>query len=189
MQPTSERTTATALDALLQEQTLVGEWVLDPRSSRIKLNNKSMWGLVPVNGEFREASGHGTVSANGEVSGTIRVAAASIDTGNKRRDTHLRSADFFDSANNPDIVFHADGIRPSEQGVAVTGVLTVRDRTRPLTFEAAATVQDNEEICLDAEVHVTQVDFGLTWNLLGTVSKANTLTVHAVFTRPRVPGS
>jgi len=183
MQPTSERTTATELEALLQEQTLAGEWVLDPRNSSIRLNNKSMWGLVPVNGEFREVSGHGTLFPDGEVSGTIRVAAASIDTRNVRRDRHLRSADFFDSANNPDIVFHADGIRVSGQGVAVTGVLTVRDRTRPLTFEAAATVQGNGENCLDAEVHVNQVDFGLTWNLLGTVSKANTLTIRAVFTR------
>jgi polyisoprenoid-binding protein YceI len=183
MQPISERTAATVLDALLQAQALVGEWVLDPGNSTIRLNNKSMWGLVAVNGEFREVSGHGTVSADGEVSGTIRVAAASIDTGNKRRDTHLRSADFFDSANNPDIVFIADGIRPSGQGVAVTGVLTVRDRTRPLTFEAAATVRENGDICLDAEVHVNQVDFGLIWNLLGTVSKTNTLTIRAVFTR------
>ena len=183
MQPTSERTTATELDALLQEQTLVGEWVLDPHKSSIRLNNKSMWGLVPVNGEFREVSGHGTVSPDGKVSGTITVAAASIDTRNKRRDTHLRSADFFDSANNPEIIFHADDIRVSGQGVAVTGVLTVRNRTRPLTFEAAVTAGGNGEICLDAEVHVDQLDFGLTWNLLGTVSKTNTLTVRAVFTR------
>jgi len=184
MQPTSERpTTTTAVEALLQQQTLIGEWTLDPQSSSIRLSNKSMWGLAPVKGEFREVSGHGTVSADGGVSGTIRVAAASIDTRNKRRDTHLRSADFFDSASNPDIIFNADGIRPSGQGVAVTGVLTVRDRTRPLDFEAAATIEENGEICLDAVVHVNQVDFGLTWNLLGTVSKDNTLTIHAVFTR------
>ena len=183
MQPTSERTAATALEALLQEQTLVGDWILDPRNSCIRLDNKSMWGLVPVKGVFREIAGHGSVSADGAVRGTIRVAAASIDTGNKRRDTHLRSADFFDSANNPNITFTTDGIRPSGQGVAVTGVLTVRDRTRPLAFEAAATFPEFGEICLDAEVHVNQVDFGLTWNLLGTVSKDNTLTIHAVFTR------
>jgi len=183
MQPTSERTTTTALDALLQEQTLVGEWILDPRNSSIRLSNKSMWGLIPVNGEFREVSGRGTVSADGAVSGTIRVSAASIDTGNKRRDTHLRSADFFDSENNPDIIFIADDIRPSGQGVAIAGVLTVRDRTRPLAFQAAATLPEFGEICLDCEVHVNQVDFGLTWNLLGTVSRDNTLTIHAVFTR------
>jgi polyisoprenoid-binding protein YceI len=184
MRPTSERTTDTALETLLQAGTLAGEWLLDPRSSSVKLKNKSMWGLVPVHGEFREVSGFGAVSAAGEVSGTIKVASASIDTGNPKRDTHLRSGDFFDSSSSPDITFTADGVRPSRDGVTVTGFLTVRDRTRPLTFEAAATVQDSDEVRLDAEVSVSQHDFGLTWNLLGTVGKTNTLIIHAVFTRP-----
>ena len=183
MRPTSERTTATALEALLQEQALTGEWVLDAHHTSVRLKNKSMWGLVPVAGEFREVSGHGTVTADGQVSGTITVASASIDTRNDRRDTHLRSADFFDSDNNPDITFGANGIRPAGQGVAVTGVLTVRGRTLPLTVDAAATVQDDGDVWLDAEVRVSQADFGLTWNLLGTVGKTSTLTVHAVFTR------
>ncbi|HYK67692.1 MAG TPA: YceI family protein [Streptosporangiaceae bacterium] len=184
MRPTAERTTALALEALLHEQALAGQWVLDPNRSSIRLRNKSMWGLVPVSGEFREVGGHGTVSAEGEVSGTITVVSASIDTGNPKRDTHLRSADFFDSAHNPDITFRADGIRPSGDGVGVTGFLTVRDRTRPMTFDAKATVQGNGEVWLDADVHVSQADFGLTWNLLGTVGQNNTLTIHAVFTRP-----
>lgn len=183
MRPASERTTAPALEALLQEQVLAGEWVLDPETSSITLKNKSMWGLVPVHGRFRKVSGHGVVSPYGEVSGTIAVATASIDTGNAKRDTHLRSADFFDSSNTPDITFSADGIRPVGQGVTVTGVLTVRDRTRPLTFEARASVQGNGDVWLDAVVHVNQVEFGLTWNLLGTVSRDNTVTIHAVFTR------
>jgi polyisoprenoid-binding protein YceI len=102
---------------------------------------------------------------------------------NTRRDTHLRSADFFDSANNPDITFTADGIRPSGQGVAVTGALTVRDRTRPLSFDATASVRGDGEIWLDAQVRINRADFGLTWNLMGVVSMNNTLTIHAVFTR------
>jgi len=76
-----------------------------------------------------------------------------------------------------------DGIRPSGQAVAVTGALTVRDRTQPLTFDAAASVRGDGEIWLDAEVRLDQADFGLTWNLMGTVSWHNTLTIHAVFTR------
>jgi polyisoprenoid-binding protein YceI len=183
MQATSGQITAPALEALLKGGTLAGEWVLDPGKSSIRLKNKSMWGLVPVNGVFRELGGSGTVSPDGEVSGTLTVAAASIDTKNARRDKHLRSADFFDSANNPDITFTMDGIRPSGQAVAVTGALTVRDRTQPLTFDAAASVRGDGEIWLDAEVRLDQADFGLTWNLMGTVSWHNTLTIHAVFTR------
>jgi polyisoprenoid-binding protein YceI len=182
MQTPSGQMAAPAPQALLKDGALAGDWVLDPRTSSIRLKSRIL-GLAPVNGVFREVSGHGTVSPDSEVSGTVTVAAASIDTNNTRRDTHLRSADFFDSGNHPHITFTADGIRPSGQGVAVTGALTVRDRTRPLSFEAAASVPGNGEIWLDAEIHMNRADFGLTWNLLGMASMHNTLTIHAVFTR------
>src|SRR5215472_9549610 len=101
MQAPSGQSTAREVQALLEDGALAGEWVLDPRESSIRLKSRSL-GLVAVNGVFREVSGHGTVFPGGEVSGTVTVAAASIDTKNTRRDTHLRSADFFDSANYPD---------------------------------------------------------------------------------------
>ena len=183
MQAPSGQMTAPALQALLKDGTLTGEWVLDPRKSSIRLKSRSMAGLVRVNGVFREDSGSGTVSPDGEISGAVTVAAASIDTKNKKRDTHLRSADFFDSGTNPDIAFAAAGIRPSGQGVAVAGALTVRGRTRPLSFDAVASVHGDGEIWLDAEVVINRADYGLTWNQMGLVSVNNTLIVHAVFTR------
>ena len=182
MQALSGQSTAPEVRALLADGALAGEWVLDPRESSIRLRSRSM-GLIPVNGVFRDVSGNGTISPDGEVSGTVTVVAASIDTKNAKRDTHLRSADFFDSGNNPDITFTADGIQASGLGVAVTGMLTVRGRTRPLSFDAAASVQADGGIRLDAEVHVNRADFGLTWNRMGLVSMNNTLTIHAVFTR------
>jgi polyisoprenoid-binding protein YceI len=160
MQAPSGQMTAAAAQALSTDAALAGEWVLDPRKSGIGLKSRSMCGLVPVNGVFREVSGNGTVSPDDEVSGTVTVAAASIDTKNSRRDTHLRSTDFFDSGNHPDITFTADGIRPSGQGVAVTGALTVRDRTRPVSFDAGASEQGDGEVWLDAEVRINQADFG-----------------------------
>jgi polyisoprenoid-binding protein YceI len=175
--------TAPALQALLKDGALAGEWVLDPRKSSIRLKSRSIWGLAPVNGVFREVRGTGTVSPTGEVSGAITVAVASIDTKNAQRDTHLRTADFFDSGNHPDITFAADGIRPSGQGVAVTGTLTVRNHTRPVSFDAAAAVHGDGEVWLNAEVHINRADFGLIWNRIGMASMNNTLTVHAVFTR------
>lgn len=183
MQAPSGQMTAPAPQRLLQDGALAGEWVLDPRRSSIQLKTRSMWSLTPVDGVFRQVSGQGTVSPDGEVSGTVTVAAASIDTNNTRRDTHLRSTDFFDSANHPDITFTTDGIWPSGQDVAVTGALTVRDRTRPLSLAAAASVPGDGELWLDAEVPINRADFGLTWNLLGMASMHNTLTIHAVFTR------
>jgi polyisoprenoid-binding protein YceI len=68
------------------------------------------------------------------------------------------------------------------EGIAVTGALTVRGRTRPLSFDAAASVHGDGEIWLDAEVNINRADFGLTWNRMGVVPLDNTLTIHAVFT-------
>ena len=179
------QTSTPMLEALLKDGALAGEWVLDPRASSVTVKSRSLGGLVRVNGVFREVSGTGSIVPNGEVSGTVTVAAASIDTKYTRRDRHLRSADFFEVASHPDITFTADGVRLSGQEVVVTGSLTVRDRTRPLSFTAAASVQGDEELWLDAEVVVNRADFGLTWNQLGMVSMTSTLTIHAVFTKGR----
>jgi polyisoprenoid-binding protein YceI len=183
MQAPPGQMTEPPIPALLQDGALIGEWVLDPGKSSVRLKNRSMLGLVRVNGVFREISGNGAVSSDGKVSGTVTVAVASIYTKNARRDTHLRSADFFDSASYPRIIFTADSIRASGQSVAVTGALTVHGCTRPLSFDAAASVRGGAEICLDAEVIINRADFGLTWNLMGMASMNNTLTIHAIFIR------
>ncbi len=183
MQAPSGQMTAPALQALLKDGALAGEWVLDPRTSSIRLKSSSIAGLVRVKGVFREVSGNGTVSPDGEVSGAVTVAAASIDTKNKKRDTHLRSADFFDSDTYPDITVTVNQARPSGQGVTVSGSLTVRDRTRPVTFDAKVSGISDGEIALDAEIQVNRADFGLTWNQMGMASMHNTIIVHAVFTR------
>ena len=183
MQAPSGQMTAPALQALLKDGALAGEWVLNPRTSSIRLKSSSIAGLVRVKGVFREVSGSGTVSPDEEVSGAVTVAAASIDTKNKKRDTHLRSDDFFDGDTYPDITFTVNQARPSGQGVTVSGSLTVRDRTRPVTFDAKVSVISDGEIALDAEVQVNRADFGLTWNQMGMASMHNTIIVHAVFTR------
>jgi polyisoprenoid-binding protein YceI len=162
-------------------ETLAGEWVLDPRRSSIRLKNKVM-GLLPVNGVFRDVSGHGTLSADGEASGVITVAAVSVDTRNTQRDTHLRSAEIFDTGNHPEITFTADTIRPAGRAVAVTGALTVRGHTQPLSFDAVASAPGNGEISVDATARVDRTDFGLRWKGDGIASKTTVLTIHAVFT-------
>ena len=183
MEP-SGNSAAPALDAALREGQLAGDWTLDPSRSQVRLQSKSMWGLAPVKGAFGRVSGGGTVSPAGEVSGTITVAAASIDTKNKKRDEHLRSADFFDAENHPSLTFSVDGSTVSGDGARVTGTLTVRDRARPLSFDAKVSAFDGAEVWLDAEVKVNRADFGLTWNRLGMASMDNVITIHAVFSRP-----
>ncbi len=174
---------APALQALLQDASLAGDWTLDASKTTIGLKTRSMWGMAPVKGVFRQAAGQGSVTRDGLVSGTIAVAAASIDTKNKKRDEHLRSADFFEVSQHRDITFTIDRITPAGDAVTVTGKLTVRGRTRPLSFPARVSVFGGDEVWLDAEVQVDRADFGLTWNQLGMASMKNTITVHAVFSR------
>ena len=116
------------------------------------------------------------------MTGTLTVAAGSIDTKNKMRDKDLRSAKLFDIASHPDITYTVDGMQPASRGVRVTGSLTVRGRTRPLSFDATVSAAAGE-IRLDAEVPVNRADFGLTYSPLRMASLDNTITVHVVFTR------
>jgi polyisoprenoid-binding protein YceI len=177
--------------ALLRDGALAGDWVLDPRASSVRLRSRSL-GLIVVSGVFGSVRGHGTVSGDGAVSGALTIAAASIDTRQARRDEHLRSADFFAADDHPDITFTLDRLRPAGAGgTVVDGSLTVRGTTRPLSFSAtvsshvdgAAPPPAGSEIWLDAEVRVNRAEFGLTWNMLGTMSMTSVVTVHAVFTR------
>jgi polyisoprenoid-binding protein YceI len=178
----SGQLTSQALQALRQGGKLAGSWTLDPARSQVLLRTRHTWGLRPLDGVFRQVTGSGMVSAAGDVTGTITVAAGSIDTKNKMRDRHLRSADFFDVATHPDFTFAVDGVTPANGGVRVTGNLTVRGRTRPVSFDAKASAVDGE-VWLDGEIPVNRADFGLTWNLMGIASMNNTIIVHAVFTR------
>ena len=170
-------------DALLREGRLAGTWTLDAARSEVRLRSKGMWGLAPVKGAFGRVSGEGVVAPDGSLTGTVTVAADSIDTKNSKRDTHLRSADFFDAANHPNIVFTVDGIRPSGHTASVTGSLTVRGRTRPLSFDANVSIPGPGEVRLETEIPVNRADFGLTWNQLGVASMHSRITIRAVFTR------
>ena len=170
------------MPALSQQlATLTGRWALDPARSSVELTSRAM-GLFRVRGRFGEVRGTGTIAPDGRVSGTLTLVAASLGTGNQRRDEHLRSPDFFDSERYPEITFTADSIRPAGQGAAVAGVLTVRGTARPLSFETAVTVRGDGEIVLDAVVPVNRADFGLTWNMLGMTAWVSTVTVQATFT-------
>jgi polyisoprenoid-binding protein YceI len=176
-------TSGQLIDTKLADGSLAGTWTMDPSRSTVRLRSKSMWGLVSVKGAFGTVSGEGTVSATGEVTGTVTVASASIDTKLKKRDAHLRSADLFDSEAHPDIVFTAGSLSLTGTGAVVTGTLQVRDRTEPLTFPAAVSVADDDTVRLDAELVIDRSDFGLTWNQLGMASTKNTISISAVFTR------
>jgi polyisoprenoid-binding protein YceI len=172
-----------ALRALLGNGSLTGTWALDPVRSTATLRTKHGWGLAPVKGVFRDIAGDGAVSPAGEVTGRIALATEALDTKNKKRDEHLRSADFFDAENYPAITFNLEKLEPAGEGVTVTGRLTVRDYSGPLSFPATVSVTGDGEAVLDATVLIDRSQFGVTINKLGMLSMKNTVVVHAVFTK------
>jgi polyisoprenoid-binding protein YceI len=177
-----EQLTAPTLQEQLQDGKLAGSWTLDAARSEVRLKTRHTWKLLPLHGTFRQVTGNGTVTTAGDASGVITVGAASIDTKNRMRDKHLRSADFFDVANHPDFTYAADSVSLADSGVLITGRLTVRDRTLPARVEARVSIADGE-VRLDGQLQVNRADFGLTWNFMGIASMHNTISVHAVFTR------
>jgi polyisoprenoid-binding protein YceI len=172
-----------ALQARLGDGSLAGHWTLDPQRSSVALRSKSMWGLVPVKGTFTQVSGAAEIGASGQASGTITVGAGSVDTKMAVRDKHLRSADFFDTENHPEITFTASEIAVTGDGATITGSLQVRDQPRPLTVPVTVTAPDADTLRLDAQVQIDRSDFGLTWKGPFSASMHNTLTILAVFTR------
>ncbi len=175
--------TSESLRAKLSDGSLTGHWTLDPGRSSATLRSKSMWGLVPVKGTFRTIEGAGTISAAGDVTGSIALGAESLETKNSKRDTHLRSADFFHSEKFPQITFSVEKVVPADEGVTVSGALTVRDRSRQISFPATVEAAGDGDLALDAAVAVDRSEFGLTWNQMGMASMKNTIAIHAVFTK------
>jgi polyisoprenoid-binding protein YceI len=175
-----------ALEALrerLEDGSLAGDWALDPARSTAALRNKGMWGLVTVKGVFGSIEGGGTVSLAGGVTGRIALATGALDTKNKKRDAHLRSGDFFLAETYPAITFTLDMLVTAGEGTTVSGTLTVRDRSQPISFPATVALAGDGKVLLDATVQVDRSEFGLTLNPMGMSSMKSMVTIHAVFTR------
>ncbi|AEB11464.1 YceI family protein [Marinithermus hydrothermalis] len=146
------------------------KWNIDPSHTSITFAVRHM-GLATVRGQFNEVSGQVELDdANQPVAIEARIKAASIDTRDAQRDAHLRSADFLDADNHPEIVFKSTQIEPlGNQRYRITGDLTIRGVTRPVTFEATLTtpVKDpwgNLRTAAHAEGTLNRKDWGLTWN-------------------------
>ena len=158
-----------------------GAWTLDPAQTSIAFQTKAMWFLT-VKGTFDAAEGAGTVGADGSLTGTLVVNTASINTNNKKRDTHLRSADFFEVDKYPQMTFEATGARPTGAGkVEVTGTLTIHGESRPLTVEAdVQATADTAKV--EGAFEIDRSAWGLTWAKMGA-GLGNHVTVSAHFVR------
>jgi polyisoprenoid-binding protein YceI len=148
-----------------------GEYTIDPAHSSVEFIGRHLM-ITKVRGRFPEVSGTITVDDEPERSHVeVEIQVATLETGNAQRDAHLRSADFFDAEQYPTITFRSTQVDAGDSGTwMVTGDLTVRDVSRPVTLEvdfdgANASPMGDERIAFSAAADIEREDWGLTYNV------------------------
>jgi polyisoprenoid-binding protein YceI len=146
-------------------------WTIDPSHSTVEFVAKHMM-VTTVKGRFAEFAG--TVSADEtsfeDSSVEVTFQAASLDTRSEQRDTHLRSADFLDVERYPEVTFRSTAIRGAKESFKLTGDLTIRGVTRPITLDVTYEGEGKDpwggtRASFSATGKFDRRDYGLTWNV------------------------
>jgi len=146
------------------------EWKLDTSHTKIGFSVSHLV-VSSVKGRFKEASAKVQLDdadlSKSEVA--VEINAASIDTDEAKRDEHLRGADFFDVKRFPKLTFKSTKIAKAGSGYKLTGNLTIRDVTKPVTLDATLsapikTPWGNQARAAKLTGKLKRSDFGLKWN-------------------------
>lgn len=152
-------------------QDLAGHWIIDPSHSRIGFSTRHAM-VARVRGAFNDVSGHVTIDPQNAAQSVVevRVQMASVDTRSQQRDDHLRSADFFDVAEHPEMAFISRQIDEVEDNsYIVTGELTIRGITRSLSVPLELIGVDTDQTGavragLEGSRRIDRRDWDVTWN-------------------------
>ncbi|WP_404380707.1 YceI family protein [Knoellia locipacati] len=150
---------------LTTQQLPAGTWAVDASHTEVGFVARHLM-VSKVRGYFKEVSG--TVEVAEDISQSVvdvTAQIASVETGSADRDAHLKSADFFDAEQFPVMTFRST----SFDGETLTGELTIKDVTKPVTFDVdfGGVGQDpwgNTKAGFEATTTVNRKDWGLTWN-------------------------
>jgi polyisoprenoid-binding protein YceI len=152
-------------------ESLTATYNLDPAHSRVGFVARHAM-VTKVRGAFNDVTGSGYFDAADPSRSHLEltIKAASIDTRNADRDAHLRGNDFLDMEQYPEIRFASTSVeRADDTAYRVTGDLTIKDVTKPVTFDLEFTgaVVDpfgNQRIGLEGSVNINRKDWGVNWN-------------------------
>ncbi|HEY5032224.1 MAG TPA: YceI family protein [Actinomycetes bacterium] len=148
---------------------LTGSWQIDPVHTEISFLIRHMM-VSKVRGRFDRFEGTIVTAADPEQSSaTASIDLTSINTGNDMRDNHIRSADFFDVENHPNMTFVSTAVRPAGDGFELDGELTLRGVTKPVTLalEINGIGPDGyggTRIGFSASGKIDRTDFGVSYN-------------------------
>ena len=148
------------------------QWQIDPTHSSVSATARHMM-LTTVRSAFTGTTGVIDFDpANPQAGGVeLRIPAASVNTGDEKRDGHLRSADFLDAATHPEIVFKSTKVTPKgKDEFTVQGDLTIRGTTKPVsvTVEVLGIQPDprrGQRAAFDAKFSFDRTQWGLVWNM------------------------
>lgn len=149
-----------------------GTYTLDPTHTRIGFVARHAM-VTKVRGSFNEFAGTGHFDGDDPTNSTLEITiqAKSIDTRNADRDAHLRSNDFFAMDEHPEITFRSTDIEAkSDTEFAVTGDLTIKGVTKPVTVEVeytgtAVDPYGNRRIGFEGGTTINRKDWGVNWNV------------------------
>ncbi len=147
-----------------------GIWAIDPTHTTVEFIGRHLV-FTKVRGRFTGVSGAVTVADDPDASSVeITLDATSITTGTPDRDAHLKSADFFDVDSYPVISFKSSSVEWKGHEGTVTGDLTVRGVSKPITLDVELTgvVTDpwgGDRAVFSASGEVDREDWGLVWNM------------------------
>jgi polyisoprenoid-binding protein YceI len=148
-------------------------WKIDPAHTDVSFSVRHMM-VSTVRGSFSDVSGELELDLDGRdpttAAGEIRLGVAGISTGAEGRDQHLRSADFFDAEQYPEIVARLTGIEPDGDAFRVSADITIRGLTRPVTFEGhyrgPVTAMDGRRHAgFELSGTIDRERWGLDWNV------------------------
>jgi polyisoprenoid-binding protein YceI len=157
-------------------------WTVEPDESFVEFAVKTFWGVATVHGSFDRFDGS---YENGPDGATIEltIEADSLDTGNKTRDKHLRSTDFFHITEHPRVRFTSTRVHDVNGEILhVVGRLEAAGNVVPLEFPATIRpVGDGLEV--EATTTVDQSQLGMSSGQLGMIRRPATLHVKAHLSR------
>jgi polyisoprenoid-binding protein YceI len=146
-----------------------------------------MLGLMKVKGNLALLDGVLQINGDGDATGSMRLDAASIVTGIGKRDTHLRSPDFFHAAEHPHVDFVLHEITVDQQGAhAFSGALEIRGTSVPLSAPLTAEVLGPDRLRLTATAVADHQAAGLGWAKAGMIR--GQIPLHAELTLVRDRG-
>jgi polyisoprenoid-binding protein YceI len=162
----------------------LGTWTLDPAVSSAEFHVKHFWGAVTVHGRFERLAGEGTVAQDGTLTGAIRLDAASLNTKQKKRDQHLRSADFFDAESHATVTITVERLTPDATGRLASQVrLEAAGHSQTISPIIEVVQVQPDAVTLRGEVIVDRTAFGMTWSPLGMAARQARGIITARFTR------